>query len=121
MADEEVPTFERELASLINRHSQENASGTPDFILAQYLNGCLEIFNRTVKDRAEWRGERLDSIFDVTYEKKIPINVYDDDGGPPNQIGQAQITVWPGETVKHGRVTGLVPIFDRPQGEDTNG
>ena len=29
--------FERELASLINRHSLENDSNTPDWVLAKYL------------------------------------------------------------------------------------
>ena len=40
--DRRPPTFERELESLINRFSKENDSNTPDFILAQYLLGCLQ-------------------------------------------------------------------------------
>lgn len=48
--------FEQELRSLINRHSQENGSNTPDFILARYLNGCLRLFNATVSQRSDWYG-----------------------------------------------------------------
>jgi hypothetical protein len=48
--------FEQELSSLINRYSQENASDTPDFILAQYLLGCLETFSKTVQARDTWYG-----------------------------------------------------------------
>ncbi len=32
------------LSNLINRHSMENKSNTPDFILAQYLSSCLNAF-----------------------------------------------------------------------------
>lgn len=51
--------FERELTSLLNRHSRENVSNTPDFILARYLSGCLRLFNAAVVERAGWYG-RID-------------------------------------------------------------
>jgi hypothetical protein len=47
-------TFEKELEALINRHSQENASNTPDFILAQYMAACLAAFNTAVQQREAW-------------------------------------------------------------------
>jgi hypothetical protein len=46
--------FEKELAQLINRHSLENGSDTPDFILAAYLVDCLDTFNRISVWRAKW-------------------------------------------------------------------
>jgi hypothetical protein len=49
-------TFEKELEKLINRHSQENLSNTPDFILARYIAGCLEAFNTAVTRRESWYG-----------------------------------------------------------------
>lgn len=49
-------TFEKELEDLINTHSMENASNTPDFILAQYLKGCLETFNVAIQQRENWYG-----------------------------------------------------------------
>ena len=48
--------FERQLTDLINTHSKENGSNTPDFILAQYLSNCLEAFNLAVNKRHEWFG-----------------------------------------------------------------
>lgn len=48
--------LEKELAMTLNRHSVENASNTPDFILAQYLIGCLAAWNRAVQQRETWYG-----------------------------------------------------------------
>jgi hypothetical protein len=45
-----------ELSMLLNRASRENASNTPDFILAQYLIGCLEAFETAVQQRETWYG-----------------------------------------------------------------
>jgi len=50
----ERPTFEQELRALINQHSRENGSNTPDFILAEYLAKCLELFDQTVAKREQW-------------------------------------------------------------------
>ena len=52
---DETP-FEQELTSLINKYSMENGSNTPDFILANYLQDCLRIFNVTVQQRENWYG-----------------------------------------------------------------
>lgn len=48
--------FEKELETLINRYSIENESNTPDFILAEYLRGCLNVFAKTVAAREKWYG-----------------------------------------------------------------
>ena len=48
--------MEKELAAVLNRHSAENASNTPDFILAQYLLGCLATWNTAVQQREIWYG-----------------------------------------------------------------
>lgn len=48
--------FEAELELLLNRHSLENASNTPDFILAQYLVACLGAWNTGVQQRETWYG-----------------------------------------------------------------
>ena len=48
--------FQDELESLINRHSQESGSDTPDFILASYLNDCLKSYNAAVQARDQWYG-----------------------------------------------------------------
>lgn len=49
----------KELAHLLNSHSAENPSNTPDFILAEYMVKCLEAYDQTVIRRAQWY-ERMD-------------------------------------------------------------
>lgn len=49
--------FRKELEALLNKHSMENGSDTPDFILAEYLVQCLEVFDGIVKKRKEWYGD----------------------------------------------------------------
>lgn len=48
--------FKSELTSLLNKHSKENDSNTPDFILAEHLIGCLKLFNAIVGKREGWYG-----------------------------------------------------------------
>jgi len=48
--------FEKELEALINKHSLENESNTPDWILAQYLIGCLAAFTTATRQRESWYG-----------------------------------------------------------------
>jgi hypothetical protein len=53
--------FRDELSQLLNKYSQENGSDTPDFILAEYLDGCLTNWNHAMAAREKWygRGKRL--------------------------------------------------------------
>jgi hypothetical protein len=48
--------FRDALRDLINGHSKENGSNTPDFILARYLDVCLQNFDLAVKERERWYG-----------------------------------------------------------------
>ena len=55
--------FEKELRDLINHHSIENGSDTPDFILAEFMCNCLQVFSTVVKKRDMWydpKGEFID-------------------------------------------------------------
>ena len=49
-------SFTDELTSCLNRHSQENASSTPDYMLAQFLESCLAAWNTGVQQRETWYG-----------------------------------------------------------------
>ena len=49
-------TLEKDIERTINRHSAENASNTPDYILAQYLIACLSAFNVATQQRETWYG-----------------------------------------------------------------
>ncbi len=48
--------FRKDLASLINLHSLENLSNTPDFILADHLINSLKAFCQSVNRRQAWHG-----------------------------------------------------------------
>lgn len=48
------PSLWDEVQSVLNRHSRENKSQTPDFILAQYLASALEAFEQAVNARDSW-------------------------------------------------------------------
>ena len=45
-----------DIAGAINNASAENASNTPDGILADYLLGCLTAFDTAVQQRETWYG-----------------------------------------------------------------
>lgn len=47
----EVSNFKRELAFVLNKYSRENLSNTPDYILAEYLNDCLNTFDKIIQLR----------------------------------------------------------------------
>lgn len=119
---EETPNadLEVELARLLNSYSVENDSGTPDYILAQYMLGSLHVFNATIRARSEWRGEsvELPALQQISMElrkKKVPLVIYTD--GKRNEIGEAEVEQWPGEVRVSGHITGVVPMF----GVETHG
>lgn len=106
--------LESELSSLLNKHSAENPSGTPDFILASYLTGCLDVFNKTVTHRGHWRGEsvELPALQSLTEVKPnvVPLVTYE--GGQRNEIGTAEVQVTPGEVLVSGKIiTSATAIF----------
>lgn len=43
---------------MLNRHSQEAISGTPDFILAHFMYDCLKAFETATNQRDDWKGVR---------------------------------------------------------------
>lgn len=50
--------FYTELTRLLNSKCQENASNTPDFILANFMLASLEAFNAAVRERERWYGRK---------------------------------------------------------------
>ena len=56
--------FEKELAVLINRHSKENDTNTPDFILAKFIQGCLAALATFTHDREKWYGRATQFVPD---------------------------------------------------------
>ena len=55
--------FAKELEELINKHSIENFSNTPDFILADYLMNCLEAYHSIKIKNDNWHTKPKDKSF----------------------------------------------------------
>ncbi len=49
-----MDSLEKEIGCLINKHSREQDSNTPDFILAEYLLACLGAFEVASNRREGW-------------------------------------------------------------------
>lgn len=49
----------RDIATVINKHSRENGSNTPDFILAEMMMTCLEAFEAASLRREKWYNKAL--------------------------------------------------------------
>lgn len=54
--------FRKELEELLNKYSMEKGSNTPDFILANFIIGVLEVYDLTVKQRTTWHGHKENPI-----------------------------------------------------------
>lgn len=50
--------LKKDIEEVINKYSMENGSDTPDFILAEYLTDCLQMFDKAVNKREEWYGKQ---------------------------------------------------------------
>lgn len=63
--------FRKELAAVLNKYSMENGSNTPDFLLADYLIGCLRGLDTAIRMRDNWYG----------YRQFIKVNITSEAGG----------------------------------------
>jgi hypothetical protein len=52
-------SLESDITTVINMHSLENTSNTPDFLLAEFMLACLYAYNTTLQKRTLWYG-RMD-------------------------------------------------------------
>ena len=52
-------SLQNELRAILNKYSAENGSNTPDFLLAQFLLGCLAAFDEATRQREEYYGRPL--------------------------------------------------------------
>lgn len=65
--------FQKELTELINKHSLENGSNTPDFILAEHLCRCLSDFEQVIKTREAWYGRKTSGIEESVDSPAAPV------------------------------------------------
>lgn len=53
-----------EIQDVLSRYSAENASDTPDYVLAHFLMGCLAAWNEAVRERERWYGRPIPEVWD---------------------------------------------------------
>ena len=87
-------TFRKDLETLINSHSVENGSNTPDFMLADYLMNCLEVWEETVNKREKWYGRKAVFPFDEPAPINIPLRRQKIDEPAPINIPPEEITIY---------------------------
>ena len=46
----------RDITAVLNRHSIENESNTPDFILAEFVRASLDAYASAVRAKNQWHG-----------------------------------------------------------------
>lgn len=73
MTKEKEDQVKKDFATLINKHSLENESNTPDFILADYLFQSLRSFNAAARRRDNWYGGKLSIVDSEKVEKWEPM------------------------------------------------
>ena len=65
MSNTEREALTQSIASVLNEHSRESRSNTPDFMLAEFMVSCLEAFEAASTAREKWYGVAL-SIYGPT-------------------------------------------------------
>ena len=68
--------FTAELSDLLNRHSMEGASGTPDYILAKYITDCLLAWNQSMQEREAWYGRKANPDMTGCYGRATVVPLY---------------------------------------------
>ena len=66
-------TLKQEIEHVLNKHSAENGSNTPDYILAQYLAQCIETFDSAVMAREAWYGRASSESFTSDNDQGMPV------------------------------------------------
>jgi hypothetical protein len=86
---DKLKTIKNELAGLINSHSLENGSNTPDFILAAYLLNCLTVFDHANNWNTAWHSK--DGVPADWRENGPPTAVRAHDAGTDKGLRKARV------------------------------
>lgn len=54
--DQKYEDMKMEISAVLNKYSVENRSNTPDFMLAEYMLGCLTVYENTVNNLKRWNN-----------------------------------------------------------------
>lgn len=71
-----MTTLREDIRTALNRASAENASDTPDAILAGYLMASLEAFDAATRARDSWHGFKPSDVVDRPAAPGTPAPAY---------------------------------------------
>ncbi len=104
--DWDAEGFKAELVHLVNRHSMENESNTPDYLLADYLMDCLHAYKRVHNRTNDWFGIKP---WNKEVKKAVsPSDVVCPEGDIPDEV--RRIAAELGEKEVH--ILSLSPEFE---------
>lgn len=109
-------SFKDELRKLLNRHSMENRSNTPDYILAAFMLKCLNAFDDAIVTRTAWYG------YKELQEQSEDMGLYDDKPCPECGMKPAFDGMW--HKSGCGAVNASIrvgPFQSRPDGDNSGG
>ena len=135
-----MSTLLRDLSQVLNIHSVEGDSDTPDTVLAQYLIDCLKAWNKAINHRREWsRMEDLTKTLSQIQETGSPLkkvalrpkvdvhefryrlqNRYQDSGWQNTKLRYAKKKKAKRKAkvmAEKGMLWGMVRVVDRVRGE----
>lgn len=100
-------TFPEELRELINKHSMENRSNTPDWILARMLCEMLDIYRNAVNERDTFHGfNNVGGPVEIVPHPPAPLQPH----SPIFPVPMAELVETKDETFTYERKTELPDI-----------
>lgn len=61
-----MKTFEQDLIDILNKHSVENESNSPNYALTRYIQDCLDAFNNAHWARNNYERKGSKSTYRTT-------------------------------------------------------
>jgi hypothetical protein len=123
MAAPQEDSLRKDIENAINRHSAENGSDTPDFILAEYLTDCLAAYDRAVCAREKWHGREPVAVTDLPIKFRAGDEVHHTPSGEnwtlagDEENGKVQPCGWPESMAQAKDCRRLKPATDEERME----
>ena len=70
--DSRITELQKAISQAINSLSAEKGSGTPDFILAEFLTDCLMAWNKATRKRSDWYSPEEPATEDSSVVQPVP-------------------------------------------------
>jgi hypothetical protein len=64
--------LQKEIETLLNQRGADTMTGTPDYILAKFLKGCLDAFAKAIHERDHHQGLTLNELNEMGRKEMFP-------------------------------------------------